>query len=234
MKPNIFPTAEATARGLIEHILRLVSFHQRPTFTIALSGGSTPALMFDLWASDYADQTPWERLRFYWVDERCVPPTDAESNYGMTHRHLLSRVPLAEEQVRRIWGENTPEEEAERYAALVRSELHAVEGMPIFDLVLLGAGDDGHTSSIFPDREDLLTTDSLYAVAEHPVTRQQRIALTGAPIIHAQNVIFLMTGAAKAPIYNDFLQGHTNGPAAYIAHHALYEVEVFADEAVIG
>ncbi|MCF0235853.1 MAG: 6-phosphogluconolactonase [Bacteroidaceae bacterium] len=232
MNAHISPTPTEVARELVQYILRLVDLQADETFTIALSGGNTPALLFDIWSTEFAEATPWSKLRFFWVDERCVPPTDAASNYGMTERHLLSRVPLREEQVFRIKGEDNPAEEAERYSSLVREEVRVVEGMPIFDLVLLGAGDDGHTSSIFPDRSDLLTSDQLFAVAAHPESGQQRIALTGQPIVHARNVVFLMTGAAKAPIYRDMLQNKVTGPATFVAHHALYDVEVFADEAV--
>ena len=63
-------------------------------FNIAVSGGNTPALMFDLWANEYVKSTPWDRMRIYWVDERCVPPDDSDSNYGMMRKLLLGLTPI--------------------------------------------------------------------------------------------------------------------------------------------
>ena len=83
MKPYIFPSSIETARALILHVVKLMLDEPDKTFCIAFSGGSTPALMFDLWANEYTDITPWERLKVFWVDERCVPPENSDSNYGM-------------------------------------------------------------------------------------------------------------------------------------------------------
>ncbi|MCI6672133.1 MAG: 6-phosphogluconolactonase [Prevotella sp.] len=231
MKKNIYPKPEDAARALILHILQLAEQSPRPVFNIALSGGNTPALMFDIWASEFLRQTQWERLRFFWVDERCVPPTDRQSNYGMTRRHLFDHVPIADCNIFRIHGENDPQDEAERYAALVAKEVACIEGMPVFDFVLLGAGDDGHTSSIFPGQEELLHTEETYAVSAHPETQQLRIALTAQPILHALNIAFLMTGPSKAPILQSFSDPEEMRPAAFVVKNALREVEIFADEA---
>ncbi len=228
----IHDTDVKTAHALIEHILQMVNKHPADqTVNIALSGGSTPALMFRLWAEQYDAKTPWERIRFFWVDERCVPPTDKESNYGMTRDNLLNKINIPEENVVRIKGENTPEEEALRYETKVRSMVPEEEGFPQFDIVLIGAGDDGHTSSIFPGQEHLLTTQRAYALSTHPKTGQQRIALTGMPIIHAQRLIFLLTGKNKAQVLADIIEQNDAGPAAYVGHHALHTVEVFTDKA---
>lgn len=235
MITHIHDTDADAARALIERILHEASRHSHDQkFNIALSGGSTPALMFRLWGADYRRQTPWERLRFFWVDERCVPPTDRESNYGMTHENLLAGVCMPPENILRIKGENDPEEEARRYEAQVRSLLPEEEGFPRFDMVILGAGEDGHTSSIFPGQEHLLTTRRVYAVASHPKTGQRRIALTGHPIIRAGRLIFLLTGRAKAPVLADIVDTTDAGPAAYVAARALHTVEIFADAAAAG
>lgn len=230
MKLSVYPTPTDTARALILHLVELMNREPTRIFHLALSGGNTPALMFDLWAAEYADITAWNRLRLYWVDERCVSPDDPDSNYGMTQNLLLSAVPIPYENVFRIRGEAKPDKEAERYSDLVSRQLPLHEGYPQFDIVLLGAGDDGHTSSIFPGQEELLTAPSLYAVGQHPATGQQRIALTGIPICHAAHVIFLITGKSKAPVVADMCRSADAGPAAYIAHHARH-VELFIDKA---
>ena len=94
MKLSVFPSSMETARSLIFHLVDIMNAEPDKTFNIAVSGGSTPALMFDLWANEYADITPWKRMKLYWVDERCVPPEDSDSNYGMMRSLLLGIVPI--------------------------------------------------------------------------------------------------------------------------------------------
>lgn len=126
---------------------------------IAVSGGTTPKAMFALLADQsapYFARVPWAKLHLFFVDERCVPPDDAESNYRMTNEAMLKKVPLAPAQVHRMEGELDPEVAASRYEAVLRTEFR-LEGAetPVFDLVLLGMGDDGHTASLFPHTQAL-------------------------------------------------------------------------------
>lgn len=230
MKIHTFASQEETAIGLIEKIIDLVSNHKENKFHIAFSGGSTPKLMFDLWVSEYKDQTPWNKLCVYLVDERCVPPDDVDSNYGMMKSHLLDAVSIPADQIHRIRGEDDPDTEAKRYSKLVYGQLpKSEEGYPQFDLVILGAGDDGHTSSIFPGQEELLKSSELYLPSINPETKQKRIALTGEPMINASQVYFLITGANKAKVVADIFESNDNGPAAYIAHFSK-STEIFIDE----
>lgn len=229
MKLNVYPSSIETARALILHIVKLLNDEPTRTFNIAISGGSTPALMFDLWANEYQDITPWDRMRFYWVDERCVPPENSDSNYGMMRSLLLGVVPIPYENVFRICGEIKPAKEAIRYSELVRRQVPQVDGWPVFDIVMLGAGDDGHTSSIFPGQETLLSSDLVYAVSYNPNNGQKRIAMTGLPIMNARNVLFLITGRSKAVVVNEICHSGDTGPAAYIAHHSK-NVELFVDD----
>ena len=230
MKPYIFPSSIETARALILHLVKLMLDEPDRTFCIAFSGGSTPALMFDLWANEYTDITPWERLKVFWVDERCVPPENSDSNYGMMRSLLLSIVPIPYDNVFRIQGENNPKKEAARYSKLVMKEVPVENGFPVFDVILLGAGNDGHTSSIFPGQEELLSTDHIYEANFNPNNGQKRIALTGMPILNARRIIFLITGRVKGPVVEDIFYSGDTGPAAYIAHHA-DNVELFMDNA---
>lgn len=191
----------------------------RKRATIALSGGSTPRLLFRHLADQYRDRIDWTRVHFFWGDERCVPPGHAESNYGMTRDLLLQHIAIPEENVHRIRGEAEPKTEAKRYGEEIREHVAKTDGRPAFDLVLLGMGDDGHTASIFPDRMQLLTAEDPCAVAEHPESGQQRITLTGPVINNAGMITFLVTGAGKAERVEGILQKKGNWksyPAAHI------------------
>ncbi|WP_445385299.1 6-phosphogluconolactonase [Robiginitalea sp. IMCC44478] len=196
MQKQVYKDNMAVAEALAE---KLLSLSKDSSFrTIALSGGSTPKVLFDLLAKAYGQKMPWQQLEWYWGDERCVPPEDSESNYGMTRSLLLEKVPVPEGNVHRVRGEDPPEKEAIRYAAELRRRLHAKEGLPCFDLVILGMGDDGHTASIFPHQMELWDSPALCEVATHPESGQKRISLTGKVINNAALVIFLVTGKSKA------------------------------------
>ncbi len=187
---------------------------------IALSGGSTPKIVFDVLADAYAQRIAWQKVHFYWGDERCVPPSDVDSNFKMTTDHLLSRINIPEENVHRIKGENDPEFEALRYAELLERTVPIFENRPQFDLVILGMGDDGHTASIFP--KDLTLWNSMRSceVAKHPISNQKRITLTGNVINNAKLVAFLVTGKDKAQKVTEIvnkLNGYATYPASYVA-----------------
>lgn len=176
---------------------------------IAISGGSTPKRMLALLAEEpFRSQISWERLRFYWVDERCVPSDHADSNYRMTREQLLSKVPLAEENVFRMEGELNPEDGASRYEATLRNSFR-LEGAeaPAFDLVLLGMGDDGHTASIFPNTSAIDAMGTLVAANHVPQKDSWRITLTWPVINHGRRVVFLVEGAAKAEVLREVLLG---------------------------
>lgn len=229
MKPFIYPSSIETARALILHLIKIMIDEPGRTFNIALSGGSTPALMFDLWANEYSDITPWTRMKVFFVDERCVPPENSDSNYGMVRSLLVGVVPIDYENVFRIRGEDRPDKEAVRYSKVVESQVPMQDGWPVFDVILLGAGGDGHTSSIFPGQEKLLSSDRIYEVSYNPNNGQKRIAMTGCPIVNARRVIFLITGRSKAEVVEEICTSGDTGPAAYIAHHAK-NVELFLDD----
>ena len=123
MKLAVFPSSIETSRALILRLVELMNEEPDRIFNIAVSGGNTPALMFDLWANEYLDITPWNRMKIYWVDERCVPPEDSDSNYGMMRNLLLGIAPIPYENVFRIRGEAKPVKEAVRYSELVKQQL---------------------------------------------------------------------------------------------------------------
>ncbi len=230
MKLSIYPSSAEVSRKLILYIINILNEEPGKIFNIALSGGQTPALMFDIWANEYANVTPWERMRIFWVDERCVPPSDSDSNYGMTRSLLLSLVPIPYGNVFRIYGEmKSPNKEAKRYSELVERLVPEKNGFPEFDIILLGAGVDGHTSSIFSGQEEFLTSDVAYVLTINPINGQKRIAMTGNVIINARWTIFLITGRSKAEVVSEICNLGDVSPAAYVAHHAI-NVELFVDE----
>jgi len=186
--------------------------------TIALSGGSTPNILFTLLAGKHCANVSWKNVHFFWGDERCVPPHDPESNFGVASRLFLEKIDIPGVNIHRIIGEDEPEREAERYALEILKFTRQKHGLPVFDMVILGLGDDGHTASIFPGQTHLLTSDKICRAALHPVTGQKRITLTGPVINNAETVIFLVSGAGKAEIVADIIEkpGITEYPAASI------------------
>ena len=196
MELNISSTKQDTAESFTDYLVQLIKAND--SLHVALSGGSTPKIVFDELASRNLPKGEWEKVHFYWGDERCVPPDDSESNYRMTDEHLLSRIEIPEENIHRIKGEEQPRQEAERYSKLLKDNIPEVDGLPRFDLIILGMGDDGHTASIFPYEIGLWNADQFCEVAEHPDSGQKRVTLTGRIINHAANVAFLVTGEGKA------------------------------------
>lgn len=228
MKRNIYQSSTEVSYALIRHIIKMLSNEPERVFHIAFSGGSTPIQMFDLWANDFADLTPWKQIRFWWVDERWVHSDSKENNYGQMKRYLLDVVGIPPEHIFPILTEGHPAAEAKRYSALVDKHVPKRRDIPSFDLVLLGVGSDGHTSSIFPGQEHLLSSPHTYEATENPYNKQSRIALTGVPIINARQVIFLITGDEKAKVVHQLCSSGDMFPAAYIAHRAR-KVELFLD-----
>lgn len=162
---------------------------------IALSGGSTPKLLFAELAEKYGNQINWSEVHIYWGDERCVPPSHEESNYKMTRKLLLDHIEIPISNIHRIKGEDNPEAEAVRYEDLIKSSTGA--SRPSFDLIILGMGEDGHTASIFPHQMPLLESDQLCSVATHPESGQKRVTMTGNLLNMAKHVLFLVTGKSK-------------------------------------
>ncbi|MGB6152509.1 MAG: 6-phosphogluconolactonase [Pricia sp.] len=196
MQLKIAKTKQQTAIDFTNWLIERI--HSSDTLHVALSGGSTPKIVFDELAARKLSADDWEKVHLYWGDERCVPPDNSESNYKMTVEHLISKIEIPQANVHRVKGENDPAKEAKRYAAVLKDKLPIVEGLPQFDLIILGMGDDGHTASIFPHEIDLWDADPLCEVAEHPETGQKRITITGKVINHAAIVAFLVTGESKA------------------------------------
>ena len=207
--PTAAQVAQAAAQLFTDSAQHAVA--TRGIARIAISGGTTPKAMFAALADTaqpFQSQIDWSKLQLFWVDERCVPPTDADSNYRMTNEALLSKVPLPSANIFRMEGELDPEVAAGRYESALRNALK-LEGAesPAFDLLLLGMGDDGHTASLFPHTAALDEISRL-AVANHVVEKETwRITLTWPVINQAREVAFLIEGAAKTAVLAEVLTG---------------------------
>jgi 6-phosphogluconolactonase len=206
---RVFDDAEAVARAATETFARLASeaVGERGTFSVALSGGTTPRRVYELLAGEeFRDAVQWPKVHVFFGDERTVPPDHAESNYRMASEALLSRVPVPSENVHRIEGLGDAAANASDYESVMRGFFGDVE-WPRFDLVLLGMGDDGHTASLFPNTAAL--EESRVWVAPNWVEKlgAWRITLTAPAINAARRVVFLITGASKAERLREVLNG---------------------------
>lgn len=170
---------------------------ERNVFNAALSGGQTPVTLFRLLAKqDWADRLPWDKINFYWVDERCVGPDHPQSNYGMARKELLNHIPAT--HFFRIRGDGDAEAEAKRYENLIRQEFNlASYELPRFDFILLGMGADGHTASIFPGSPLIAEKKRLVADVYVPELKADRISLTLPVINNARMCMFMTEGAEK-------------------------------------
>lgn len=228
-------TPEDLANAFALHLISWINESADDTFHLALSGGKTPSLLFSLLAAKYLHKVLWQKIHFWWGDERMVPPYDQESNFGIVNKLLFWKIGLSQSQIHRIKGEDEPTGEAKRYGLEIESLVPMMNGWPVFDLIMLGLGDDGHTASIFPDQMPLLESEEITAVAFHPVTGQQRITITGKVINHAKRVAFLVSGASKAAIFDEIIH-HLKSAASYPASHIhpAGELHWFVDEESLG
>jgi 6-phosphogluconolactonase len=209
--------AEKSAEVLADLIKGRIS--SGGTVSIALSGGSTPAVLYSVLGDHYAGAVDWRKVHFFWGDERCVAPDSPDSNYGMVYNKLLKKIPVPESNIHRVFGENTPEVEAVRYSSEVARYTRQRHGLPCFDIVILGVGEDGHTASIFPSCSHLFHSERICEVALHPETAQKRITLTGRVLNNADFVAFLVTGIKKAEILRKIIRqeaGSESFPASWI------------------
>jgi len=235
MKNNlyIFKTPEELAEEFAGQFMNWIENHSGIEFHLAISGGKTPDLLFDILAAKYANSILWQKVHFWWVDERMVSPDNPESNFGVAKKLLFSKIIIPEENIHRIKGEDHPELEAISYSIQIQEKLEMRNNWPAFDLILLGMGDDGHTASIFPDQINLLNSKQICEVAVHPQSGQKRITLTGKVINHALMVCFLVTGSNKAERMAEIWTNPQKAqllPAAGI-HPVSENLEWYVDEA---
>jgi 6-phosphogluconolactonase len=204
--PNVEALTEAAARIFIETGAQ--SIQERDRFSVALSGGSTPQPLFKFLAKDKpGDDINWEKIHFFWSDERSVPAEHPDSNYGQAFQSLLSQRDIPPQNIHRIKGELDPQETSLAYQKEISDYFNG--SPPIFDLILLGMGDDGHTASLFPDTEQVKNpTKGIWVAANYvPKLETWRITFTPWLINNAEKVIFLVAGQNKAQALREVLEG---------------------------
>jgi 6-phosphogluconolactonase len=182
---------------------------QTGRFVAALSGGATPRGMHRLLAGPPASaEIPWEHTHLFWVDERCVPASDPESNLGTAWRDLLRHLPLPPENIHFVRGDFPPEEAAEEYHMELIRFFQPGEGeFPVFDLIFLGVGTDGHTASLFPGQNALNEAHRLVTPVRGGIPNLGRITLTYPVLNRGRRIVFLVAGREKAEVAKSLLEG---------------------------
>ena len=225
--------AEALARAAAAWLLARAQA-TAGVFRIALSGGTTPRRLYEILATaPFAARFPWARTIVFWGDERCVSQDDPLSNYGMARQALLDHVPIPAGQVHPAYRDGTPEAAARAYDAQLRQSYGAAlleAGRPLFDVVLLGLGTDGHTASLFPGTAGLTEREAWVTAVTRGVP-QPRLTLTYPAINASAAVLFLVSGADKAEPLRLVLAGDSTLPATWVRGP---EVVWFVDQAASG
>lgn len=234
MELKVYDSSDNALRGMTERLIRLIKQRKDP-FHLALSGAGTAQRMYKLWVEEYQKKINWEQLRFYWVDERCVDPLHEESNFKHADELLFRPLNIPLLHIHRIHGERKAEIEAEYYSEMVKRELPEHSYLPRFNCVILGIGKDGHTASIFPQNQNLLTDKRCYVVSRHPQTEQERITMTGPLILNSKAILIPVIGQEKTNILREIVATTTQEndvlPAAYIVSHAP-EAIIFTDSKI--
>lgn len=219
------------AADLVRAIAR-EAVSEKGAFTLALSGGSTPAALYDALAAD-PQGVAWPCAQLFWSDERCVPPTHPDSNYRLAFQRLLTRVPVQRGRIHRMHGELPPEAGARRYEETLREALQAAPGeVPGLDLLLLGLGADGHVASLFPGSAALTEERRLAAATLAPDRAGWRISLTPPVLRCAARVLVLVSGERKAcALAAALAPGDVHSLPARLLHAAAGRVVWLADRA---
>ncbi len=201
--PSSVAAAEACGAAIFQAIDK--ARQERGSAVIAVSGGNTPRLMFEWMARQPFN---WSAVELFWVDERCVPVDDSQSNFRMTRESLLDSIGLAPGQIHRIHGELLPDEAAVLYVEDIRRSLRLREGeLPVFDVIQRGMGPDGHTASLFPGEPLIENRTGIAAAVWVEKMRQHRVTLLPGVLERARETFCLVTGADKKEALRKVLSG---------------------------
>jgi 6-phosphogluconolactonase len=215
MYPNSDTLSHEAARLIVRLANEAIAAHGR--FTIALSGGSTPKKLYGLLGNEpYRSQIDWALVDIFWSDERCVPPDDPESNYSMAEQVLLSQVPIPASQVHRMPADQQDRDAAAYAYTLDMQQTLGSDSVPVFDLIQLGMGPEGHTASLFPHQPSLHEQQRVVMPVTVPKPPPPRLTFTPRILNAATHVLFLVTGAEKQDAVQAVLEGPYN-PEEYPA-----------------
>ncbi len=219
--------AQAAAKHFVELAGGAIALRGR--FSVALSGGETPRLVYSRLAGEEGLRSVWDRIHFFWGDERCVPPDHPESNFHMACETLLDHIPVPQENIHRMHGEDPPQQAASKYEQALRAFFispdtdRSKNNFQLFDLLLLGLGEDGHTASLFPGASALQEKDHWVVGVPHrqpPLPSVDRVTLTLPAINAAAQVTFLVGGPNKTErlklVFNDPPPGQPSLPAQLV------------------
>ena len=195
--------ADACAAFIIETLTAAIE--SQPQATVAISGGSSPRPMFAKLAKSGFD---WSKVHIFWVDERCVPPTDDQSNFKMADETLLTPARISKYNVHRIHGEMTPDEGALRYVEEIREFFRLGEhDLPAFDLIHRGIGPDAHTASLFPGQPLIANRTGIAAAVWVEKMKSHRVTLLPGVLLKAKRTVLQVVGEDKAEAVHNILKG---------------------------
>mgnify|MGYP003701405253 CR=1 FL=1 len=220
--------ARATASAIVESAFRAI--HDHGNFRLVLAGGRTPRAAYQLLADEMREEVDWRRVTLFFGDERCVPPTDKASNYGMVKEALIEPLRLPSSMVRRMAGEVPPDNAAAEYDFELRRAME--ERQPAFDLVLLGMGPEGHTASLFPDSPALREHNRMAVHVHVAAQPPERLTMTPPALTSTRQILFLVTGADKAQAVAEVFKDDSELPAAVVSR--LAPSRFLVDEAAAG
>jgi 6-phosphogluconolactonase len=206
-----FDTAELLAEAAANYFVAFANecIEKKGKFTVALSGGSTPVALYKLLASPtFCNQIEWKKVFIFWGDERCVPLDSIDNNAFNAKNAFLNKIKIPSKNIFIIPVDETPVNAAIYYEATIK--IFFKTDKPVFDLILLGMGDDGHTASLFPHTKILLEKQRLVSEVYLSEKDSWRISLTVSIINAALHKLFLVAGKAKKPMLNIILHGEKN------------------------
>ena len=206
---------EFSAEQLV-YIIRK-TLEKQPHFSCALAGGESPEKLYQALAQ-FKSEKFWDRVHIFSTDERCVPPEHDYNNFSMIRRNLLSAVPIPEKNCHPMpVGAASADNAAHQYISQLKKFFSLKEGaLPRFDLVLLGAGEDGHTASLFPVVPQWMEKSRFVISLKHPTIEYERLSLTLPVINNARHAIFFIHGAKKADILYRILRTNEELPSACV------------------
>lgn len=219
---HTYADPQATAEACAHHILGLLdeALSGKEFATLAVSGGSTPKLMFQQMVGLKFD---WSRVHLFFVDERVVPPTDDQSNFKLANENLIVPAHIPRGHVHRIEGELTPDRAAARYVTDIQDFFQLEEGkLPHFDVIHQGTGPDAHTASLFPGDPLIEDREGIAAATYSEAKKNWRVTLLPGVLLAARHNVFLVTGEDKAQAVHSVFEGDYDPakyPAQIVTHH---------------